>query len=205
MVSLLITWWLRMLIVFVACITLSNFWKISCFLVEFAIIKFMTCWIAERVVNYKDTKSLQIDGNKMMICTGNTHTSDSFVGENSTTKLVHGAAAYIKCCMGWGLDDALLFCGSGTTAAIKHFQEVMGIAVPSTMNERVVKSLRNEERWVVFLGPYELHSKLPLMAWEPSKGGRDGHQWRGLSGPQHENFGLSTSSSPNQPISTRFQ
>lgn len=80
--------------------------------------------------------------------------------------MVHEAAAYIKRCMGGGLDDALLFCGSGTTAAIKRLQEVMGIAVPSIMKERVVKSLKNEERWVVFLGPYEHHSN--LLSWRES-------------------------------------
>ncbi|CAN6463842.1 unnamed protein product [Victoria cruziana] len=96
---------------------------------------------------------------------GNTHTDDSFVGHR-TTKMVHEAANYIKSCMGGGADDALLFCGSGTTAAIKRLQEVMGIAVPSTLRSRVLGTLRPDERWVVFVGPYEHHSN--LLSWRQS-------------------------------------
>ncbi|KAK6924236.1 Aminotransferase class V domain [Dillenia turbinata] len=96
---------------------------------------------------------------------GNTHTSDSYVGQR-TTNLVHEASEYVKRCLGGGDDDALLFCGSGTTAAIKKLQEVMGIAIPSTLKDRVLKILRNEERWVVFVGPYEHHSN--LLSWRQS-------------------------------------
>ncbi|XP_031475635.1 uncharacterized protein LOC116247593 [Nymphaea colorata] len=96
---------------------------------------------------------------------GNTHTDDSFVGHR-TTKMVQEATQYIKDCMGGAADDALLFCGSGTTAAIKRLQEVMGIALPSTMRSRVLGMLRPEERWVVFVGPYEHHSN--LLSWRQS-------------------------------------
>ncbi|KAL6345977.1 hypothetical protein AAG906_025257 [Vitis piasezkii] len=96
---------------------------------------------------------------------GNTHTCDSFVGDR-TTKMVHEAAKYVKKCLGGKQDDALVFCGSGTTAAIKRLQEVMGITSPSIMRERVLKTLRSEERWVVFVGPYEHHSN--LLSWRQS-------------------------------------
>ncbi|XP_042493019.1 probable cysteine desulfurase [Macadamia integrifolia] len=96
---------------------------------------------------------------------GNTHTSDSYVG-HKTTKMVKEATRYIKNCLGTGPDDALIFPGSGTTAAIKRLQEVMGITVPSTMRERILKSLKSEERWVVFVGPYEHHSN--LLSWRNS-------------------------------------
>ncbi|KAF5185361.1 Aminotransferase [Thalictrum thalictroides] len=96
---------------------------------------------------------------------GNTHTDDSFVGRR-TTKMVHEATAYIKKCLGGGSEDALLFCGSGTTAAIKRLQEVMGISVPSIMRSRVMELRRPEERWVVFVGPYEHHSN--LLSWRQS-------------------------------------
>ncbi|KAG1369979.1 putative cysteine desulfurase [Cocos nucifera] len=95
---------------------------------------------------------------------GNTHTDDSFVG-SKTTRMVHKATEYIKQCMG-GPNEALIFCGSGSSAAIKRLQEVIGIAVPSIMRERVLKSLRDEERWVVFVGPYEHHSN--LLSWRRS-------------------------------------
>lgn len=100
-----------------------------------------------------------------MCYAGNTHTSDSHVGKR-TTKMVNEAARYIKKCLGGGKEDALLFCGSGTTAAIKKLQEVMGITVPSILRERVLNCLKKEERWVVFIGPYEHHSN--LLSWRQS-------------------------------------
>ncbi|KAK7318450.1 hypothetical protein RJT34_03152 [Clitoria ternatea] len=96
---------------------------------------------------------------------GNTHTCDSYVGSR-TTKMLHEAAEYIKKCLGGGKDDAIIFCGSGTTAAIKRLQEVMGISVPSILRERLLKSLKKEERWVVFVGPHEHHSN--LLSWRQS-------------------------------------
>ncbi|KAK0605836.1 hypothetical protein LWI29_031194 [Acer saccharum] len=96
---------------------------------------------------------------------GNTHTCESYVG-NRTTKMVHEATQYIKRCLGGGEEDAIMFCGSGTTAAIKRLQEVMGIAVPSILRERLIKTLSNEGRWVVFVGPYEHHSN--LLSWRQS-------------------------------------
>ena len=100
------------------------------------------------------------------LCAGNTHTEDSHVG-SKTTRLVHKAARYVKRCMSAGAGDALLFCGAGTTAAIKRLQEVMGVAVPSAdLRERLAAQLRTEERWVVFVGPYEHHSN--LLSWRRS-------------------------------------
>ena len=104
--------------------------------------------------------------NEVLPFYGNTHTEDSHVG-SKTTRLVHKAARYVKRCMGAGAGDALLFCGAGTTAAIKRLQEVMGVAVPSAdLRERLAAQLRTEERWVVFVGPYEHHSN--LLSWRRS-------------------------------------
>ncbi|KAL6227985.1 hypothetical protein ACLB2K_001939 [Fragaria x ananassa] len=96
---------------------------------------------------------------------GNTHTCESYVGRR-TTKMVYEASKYIKKCLGGGEDDALMFCGQGTTSAIKRLQEVMGIAVPSILRERVINTLGSQERWVVFVGPYEHHSN--LLSWRQS-------------------------------------
>ncbi|XP_059664336.1 uncharacterized protein LOC132310127 [Cornus florida] len=103
--------------------------------------------------------------NSVLPSYGNTHTSDSYVG-HQTTKMVHEASKYVKSCLGGKEEDALLFVGSGTTAAVKRLQEVMGIAVASTMKDRVSMNLRDEERWVVFVGPYEHHSN--LLSWRQS-------------------------------------
>ncbi|WOL10725.1 hypothetical protein Cni_G19484 [Canna indica] len=53
------------------------------------------------------------------ILAGNTHTDDSFVGWK-TTRMAHKATEYIKQCMGTDDDDTLIFCGSGTSVAIKQ-------------------------------------------------------------------------------------
>ena len=82
------------------------------------------------------------------------------------TKMVHEATDYIKTCLGGGQDDAIIFCGSGATAAIKRLQEVMAISVPSILRHRVLKTLSPEERWVVFVGPHEHHSN--LLSWRQS-------------------------------------
>ncbi|KAI4317115.1 hypothetical protein L6164_025018 [Bauhinia variegata] len=96
---------------------------------------------------------------------GNTHTCDSYVGSR-TTKMVHEASQYIKTCLGGGENDVIILCGSGTTGAIKRLQQVMGIAVPSILRERMVKCLDPQERWLVFVGPHEHHSN--LLSWRQS-------------------------------------
>nr|ACS49607.1 NifS-like protein [Oryza minuta] len=96
---------------------------------------------------------------------GNTHTEDSYVGSR-TTRMARKAASYIKRCVGAG-DVALMFCGSGATAAVKRLQEAMGVAAPpGPLRERASALLRPEERWVVFVGPYEHHSN--LLSWRRS-------------------------------------
>ncbi|KAF3795128.1 putative cysteine desulfurase [Nymphaea thermarum] len=96
---------------------------------------------------------------------GNTHTEDSHVGL-VTSKKVHEATSFVKKCLGGGPHDALIFCGTGATAAIKRLQEVIGIAVPSILRKSVLSQVPESERWVVFMGPYEHHSN--LLSWRES-------------------------------------
>ncbi|CAJ2676858.1 unnamed protein product [Trifolium pratense] len=124
----------------------------------------ITLLLAEVFVTTKISSSI-IFFLSMLFWTGNTHTCDSYVGSR-TTKMLHEATEYIKKCLGGGEDDAIIFCGSGTTAAIKRLQEVMGIAVPSILRERMLRCLSKEERWVVFVGPHEHHSN--LLSWRQS-------------------------------------
>lgn len=82
-------------------------------------------------------------------------------------RILHEANGFVKKCLGGTQDDALLFCGSGTTGSIKRLQEVMGIAISSILREKVLNScLETKERWVVFVGPYEHHSN--LLSWRQS-------------------------------------
>ena len=86
----------------------------------------------------------------------NTHTEDSATGARMTA-LAHDAASYIKQCLG-AQNGKLLFCGTGSTAAIKRLQEILGLVVPEGLRERVIATLDPAERPIVFVGPYEHHS-----------------------------------------------
>ena len=86
----------------------------------------------------------------------NTHTEDSATGARMTS-LAHDAANYIKSCLG-AQNGKLLFCGTGSTAAIKRLQEILGLVVPENLRERVITTLDPAERPIVFVGPYEHHS-----------------------------------------------
>ena len=86
----------------------------------------------------------------------NTHTEDSVTGALMTS-LAHDAAKYIKQCLG-AQNGKLLFCGTGSTAAIKRLQEILGLIVPENLRARVIATLGPTERPIVFVGSYEHHS-----------------------------------------------
>ena len=86
----------------------------------------------------------------------NTHTEDSATGARMSA-LSHDAADHIKRCLG-AVNCKLLFCGTGCTAAIKRLQEILGLAVPEALRERLLDSLQPSQRPLVLVGPYEHHS-----------------------------------------------
>jgi selenocysteine lyase/cysteine desulfurase len=75
---------------------------------------------------------------------GNTHTEASATGQH-TTALREDARRVIRGAVGGGADDVVLFCGSGSTAAIDTLI-------------RTLELDRYRPRPVVFIGPYEHHS-----------------------------------------------
>ncbi|GGK40183.1 aminotransferase [Deinococcus malanensis] len=87
----------------------------------------------------------------------NTHTEDSATGAHST-HLTHQAQAYIKSQLGGDESCKLLFCGSGSTAAVRRLQDILGLSVPAVHRDAVLATLPAHERPVVFVGPYEHHS-----------------------------------------------
>lgn len=87
----------------------------------------------------------------------NTHTEDSATGAHST-HLTHQAAEYVKGQLGGDESCKLVFCGSGSTAAVRRMQDILGLSVPSTHRDMVLAALPEQERPVVFVGPYEHHS-----------------------------------------------
>ncbi len=89
----------------------------------------------------------------------NTHTESSGTGLQ-TSRFREEARHIISKCMGANEDHAILFCGSGSTAAIDRLISVLGLRIPSTMDDEfgLSDTIPAEARPVVFIGPYEHHS-----------------------------------------------
>ncbi|MEX1281435.1 MAG: aminotransferase class V-fold PLP-dependent enzyme [Acidimicrobiia bacterium] len=89
----------------------------------------------------------------------NTHTESSGTGLQ-TTRFREEAREIIRRSVGAGDDHAVVFCGSGSTAAIAKLVGVLGISLPAALDERhhLSDAIGADERPVVFIGPYEHHS-----------------------------------------------
>ncbi len=89
----------------------------------------------------------------------NTHTESSGTGLQ-TSRFREEARAVIRRCVAADDSHAIVFCGSGTTAAINRLVDVLGIRIPSQLDDihHFSDQLSPDERPVVFIGPYEHHS-----------------------------------------------
>ena len=89
----------------------------------------------------------------------NTHTESSGTGLQ-TTRFREEARAIIRRCFGATDEHAVLFTGSGSTGAIDRLVGVMGLRVPSALEDTYgfAASIPADERPVVFIGPFEHHS-----------------------------------------------
>ncbi len=89
----------------------------------------------------------------------NTHTESSGTGLQ-TTRFREEARTIVKRCVGAGDQHVVLFCGSGSTGAIDRLIRVLGLRVPSVLEDRyrLTDHIPASERPVVFIGPYEHHS-----------------------------------------------
>ncbi len=89
----------------------------------------------------------------------NTHTEASGTGLQ-TTRLREDARAAVSQGIGATEDDAVIFCGSGATAAIAKLIGILGIRIPSQLADShdLARHVPREQRPVVFIGPYEHHS-----------------------------------------------
>lgn len=86
----------------------------------------------------------------------NTHTESSGTGRQ-TSLFREEARSIIREAVGAGDEHAVIFCGSGSTAAINRVISVLGLQAPSELAGQRVPLLESE-RPVVFVGPYEHHS-----------------------------------------------
>ncbi|MGI9605455.1 MAG: aminotransferase class V-fold PLP-dependent enzyme [Acidimicrobiales bacterium] len=99
----------------------------------------------------------------------NTHTESSGTGLQ-TTRFRDEARQIIGECFGTTDEHAILFCGSGSTAAIDKIVGVLGLRVPSALDDvhHFADQIPENERPVIFIGPFEHHSnELP---WRESIG-----------------------------------
>ncbi|MBI5548927.1 MAG: aminotransferase class V-fold PLP-dependent enzyme, partial [Deltaproteobacteria bacterium] len=89
----------------------------------------------------------------------NTHTESSGTGLQ-TTRLREDARRIVRDALGGDDDVVVLFCGSGSTAAIDKMVRLLGLRLPCQLEDRYHLSERipADERPVVFIGPYEHHS-----------------------------------------------
>jgi selenocysteine lyase/cysteine desulfurase len=112
----------------------------------------------------------------------NTHTETSGTGRQ-TTRFREEARSIIAASLGADRETyAVLFCGSGSTAAVDKLVHVLGLRIPAALDDAYDLRARIPvaERPVVFIGPFEHHSnELP---WRESicdvvriREDRDGH------------------------------
>lgn len=102
----------------------------------------------------------------------NTHTEDDVSGR-SMSRLLDQAGTAIKDSVNAGPDGRLIALGTGSTAAINRFQQLIGVALPPVTAERLVQwrmehfgseacaayeEFLRSKRPVVFVGPFEHHS-----------------------------------------------
>jgi selenocysteine lyase/cysteine desulfurase len=90
----------------------------------------------------------------------NTHTESSGTGLQ-TSRFREEARRLVLEGVGGGPErHAVVFCGSGSTAAINRFVDVLGLRMPAELDDRYGfrAQIPAEQRPVVFIGPYEHHS-----------------------------------------------
>ena len=89
----------------------------------------------------------------------NTHTESSGTGLQ-TTRFREEAREIIRAALGADESHAVIFVGSGSTAAINRMIDVLELRLPADLDDRYrfAASIPTAERPVVFIGPYEHHS-----------------------------------------------
>lgn len=89
----------------------------------------------------------------------NTHTESSGTGLQ-TTRFREESREVIREALGAGEEHAVVFAGSGSTGAIDRMIGVLNLRIPNDLDDRYGLSQRipEEERPVVFIGPFEHHS-----------------------------------------------
>ncbi|MDH6580528.1 aminotransferase class V-fold PLP-dependent enzyme [Kitasatospora sp. MAP5-34] len=87
----------------------------------------------------------------------NTHTESSGNG-HQTGHLREEARELVREAVGGTDEHAVIFCGSGTTAAVNKLVGILDLHRPSQLSARYGSPVPEHDRPVVFVGPYEHHS-----------------------------------------------
>ena len=89
----------------------------------------------------------------------NTHTESSGTGLQ-TTRLREDARGIIRDAVGGDEETVVIFAGSGCTGAIDKLVGILGLRIPSSMDDtyHLSDSISADQRPVVFIGPFEHHS-----------------------------------------------
>ncbi|MBE0513973.1 aminotransferase class V-fold PLP-dependent enzyme [Sulfurimonas sp.] len=87
----------------------------------------------------------------------NTHSKEASMAAK-TDLLYREARRHLKSSLKLEPDFAILPSGCGATAAIKRFQEILGIYIPPATRKRFKIESCSESRPLVIVGPYEHHS-----------------------------------------------
>ncbi len=89
----------------------------------------------------------------------NTHSETSATGRQ-TSAFREQARDIIASSIGANDDYAIIFSGSGATAAIHKLIDILNIRIPKNLDDQynLTSLIKEEDRPVVFIGPYEHHS-----------------------------------------------
>ncbi|HZG94222.1 MAG TPA: aminotransferase, partial [Mycobacteriales bacterium] len=89
----------------------------------------------------------------------NTHTEASGTGLQ-TSRFREEARDIIRAAVNGDDDTIVLFCGSGSTAAIDKMIHLLGLRIPPELDDRyrLSDAIPEADRPVVFIGPFEHHS-----------------------------------------------
>lgn len=102
-------------------------------------------------------KSVEKAVKKVLLTYANTH-SDSSLNSFATQKHYEEARGAIKKSLNLSDEFALIACGSGSSAAIKKFQELMGIYAPPRVRANFLSQIQPKNLPLVIISPYEHHS-----------------------------------------------
>ncbi|WP_139453780.1 aminotransferase class V-fold PLP-dependent enzyme [Campylobacter armoricus] len=102
-------------------------------------------------------KSIEKEIKKILATYANTH-SDSSLNSFTTQQHYENARKNLKKYLEIDESFALIACGNGSSAAIKKFQELLGLYIPPLIKQKYFQNIDKKKLPLVIVGPYEHHS-----------------------------------------------